>query len=118
MIEAEQPGNDQVGKLLDANIIDVDGFVVPLAPVGNRIFQCGDPALQLHEVLVGPQFGICFGDSEDLPKSHAQHAFGSPQRGDVVIFACAGDTGAGFGDSGEGLLLELLVLATDLHQIG
>ena len=57
--EAEQAGDDQVGKLLDADVVVVDAFIVVLAAVGDAVFQPADTLLQVLKRLVGLQFGPC-----------------------------------------------------------
>src|SRR5688572_22757284 len=52
-LEIERAGDDGIGELLDADVVDVHRLVVELAPVGDGVFQAGDARLQLLERLVG-----------------------------------------------------------------
>ncbi len=83
-----------------------------------RVLERGDACLQLHEVLVGTQLGVGLGDREDLPQPGAQQVLGGAERGHVVGLARLGDAGARLGDARERVLLELLVLAAHLDQLG
>src|SRR5688500_15426380 len=48
-LEQKRARDHIVGKLLDAHVVDVDGLVVELAPVGDRVLQPADSRLQLQE---------------------------------------------------------------------
>ena len=43
----EQARNNIVRKLLNANVVNVDAFVVELAPIGDRVFQVRNTRLQM-----------------------------------------------------------------------
>src|SRR6185436_16097911 len=58
--EAENIGDENFGKLLDGDVVDVHGFVIELAAVGNGIFQPGDAADQMLKRLHGLEFRIRF----------------------------------------------------------
>src|SRR5689334_21969864 len=64
-VEAEHAGDDDVGELLDADVVAVDRLVVELAPVGDRVLQPGDAAEQRLDRLVGLQLGVGLGRGED-----------------------------------------------------
>ena len=115
---AERARDQQVGELLDAHVVYIDRLVVPLAAVGDGVLERGDAALQLHEVLVGAQLGVGLGDREDLPQPAAQQLLGGTERGHVVGLARLGDARARLGHARERVLLELLVLAAHLDQLG
>src|SRR5689334_24694704 len=51
--EVQQPRNDDVGELLDADVVAVDRLVVELAAVGDGVLQAGDAAEQRLDRLVG-----------------------------------------------------------------
>src|SRR5262245_39619686 len=40
--EVEHVGDDDVGELLDAHVVDVDALVVELAAIGDRVLQRAD----------------------------------------------------------------------------
>src|SRR5919109_1595348 len=42
--EVQQARHDDVGERLDADVVAVDGLVVELAPVGDRVLEAGDAA--------------------------------------------------------------------------
>ena len=79
-LEAEHAGDDGVGKLLDAHVVDVDGFVIELAAVGDCVLEPGDAALQLQESLVGLEVRVGFGDREQVAEAGAQPGLGGSQR--------------------------------------
>ena len=45
--ERKPTGDDHVGKLLNSNIVQVNGLVIELAPVGDGIFDRGNALLQV-----------------------------------------------------------------------
>ena len=51
--ETELVGNDDIGKLLDADIIQVDAFIVVLTPVGDGVFQRCYAVLQVLKCGIG-----------------------------------------------------------------
>ena len=88
--EAEQAGNDDIGKLLDTDIVDIDRFVVELAAVGNRVLERADAALQVLEIFVGAQFGIILGHREQIAQAEAQRALGLRRDRRHPACACLG----------------------------
>ena len=114
--EAEQACDHRVRELFDADIVDIDRFVVQLAPVGNGVFQAGNPLLKLHEIIVGLEFRVGFGNGKNLPEAHAQHSFGLAEGLDILGFACRLNARASFDHSLQRVLFELFVLLANLDQ--
>lgn len=56
--KVEQPGDDDVGELLDADVVDGHRVVVVLAAVSDHILQFGDSLTQALKGGVGFQIGI------------------------------------------------------------
>ena len=56
--EGQQAGDDDVGELLDADVVAVDGLVVELAAVRDRVLQAGDAPEQRLDRLVGLEFRV------------------------------------------------------------
>ena len=47
LLEVKHASYQRIRKLLNANVVDIDGFVILLAPIGNAIFQTRYTLLQL-----------------------------------------------------------------------
>src|SRR5690606_39904636 len=74
--KAEQARQQHIGKLLDAHVVEIDGFVVQLAAIGDAAFQATDALLQVAEALVGAQLRVVLGQREQPPQARAQTGFG------------------------------------------
>src|SRR5512134_1834600 len=67
-LEIERARNDQVGKRLDADVVEVHGLVVELAPVGDRLLEFADACLQVLEAAVRLEVRVVLGEREELPE--------------------------------------------------
>lgn len=70
--------------MFDPHVVNIHRFVVPLAAVGDGIFECANAGLQLHEMLVGAQFRIGLRDREQPAQARPQRPFGAAECRQVV----------------------------------
>src|SRR5690606_3637456 len=114
--KAEQARQQHIGKLLDAHVVEIDGFVVQLAAIGDAAFQATDALLQVAEALVGAQLRVVLGQREQPPQARAQTGFGLAQGADVALLASAGNGVTCLDDRLQGAPFVLHVLLAGLHQ--
>src|SRR3989338_7523937 len=82
--EAEQARHDAIRELLDADVVDVDGVVVVLAPVAARRLELRDRFWRVREFLVGAQLGVVLGPRERVREPHAHPGLGRAERRHVA----------------------------------
>ena len=58
--KVKDAGNDDIGELLDADIVDIDRLVEELATIGDLVFEFSDPVAQLLEGFVRFQLRVTF----------------------------------------------------------
>ncbi len=114
--EAEFLRDHHVREYLHPNIIQVDLVVVEFPAIGDRLFQSGDPALQLLEGLVGLQLRVAFGHCEQPADPGAQLLLGRADGGDIAGCARRAHRGPGAHHLLERFLFELHVPLAGFHQ--
>ena len=60
----ECTGDQQIGKLLDADIVEINRIVEELAAVGDLILELRNPRAELTEGLVGLELRLAFNHHE------------------------------------------------------
>src|SRR5690606_36115543 len=88
--EAEGPGQQQVGELRDAEVVQVDRTVVELAAVGVAVLQIGSTRLEMLEGVVGLELRVVLRQGEQLAEARPQARLGPPQGVDVPGLPGAG----------------------------
>src|SRR5277367_6280520 len=64
--EAAKAGDEAVGEEGDVGVVVLDGFVVAAALDGDAVFGAGEFVLETHEIFVGFELGIIFGEDKDF----------------------------------------------------
>src|SRR5688572_15514956 len=105
LLEVERARHDQVRKCLRADVVQIHPVVVELAPVGDRLLDFRDAALQVRERRVCPERGVILGYGEQTPEARAELFFGSADRRDVLLTLRARDGRPRLHDALECLLL-------------
>ena len=55
--EIEHARDDDVGELFDADVIEVDRFVIELSPIGDGVFEPGDASFRCWKVSLAFRSG-------------------------------------------------------------
>ena len=86
--KTEEPGNDQLWKLVDPDVVRVDAVVVELAPVRDAFLQFGYAPLQFQERFAGLEFGIVLDDRKQSTETRAKTRLRIAERIQIGFFPC------------------------------
>ena len=110
-VEAEDAGDDVVWEFADIGVVVLSDFVELFALDGNSVLGAFQLALEVEEVLVGFEVGVCFFDGHETAERAAEVALRLLELSHCLLVEIAGVDGnaCGFGasldDGSKGLAL-------------